>query len=191
MAATNTILLIRHAEKPDLAKPGSPAGVNGAGAADQHSLTPVGWQRAGAWAELFAPSLPGAVPALPRPERIFASRYTGTENGIGSKSRRPEQTVSPLAAKLGLTVDASLTEGQERELVEALLAASGTVLVCWQHEKLPGIARTIPSTGGTPADWPEGRYNPILRFRRGEREAVWSYDQLVPLLLAADLPDGV
>jgi hypothetical protein len=184
-----TILLIRHAEKP---RSGGPAGIDGNGAIDAHSLTPVGWQRAGAWMEMFAPSLPGAAPALPRPDVIFASRRTATENGIGSKSRRTVQTVQPLADKLGLAVDQRFTEGEETELVAALLASPGTILVSWQHEKLPLIARQIGSGGPTPAVWPDGRYNPILCFRReGGGEAGWSYEQLVPLMLAGDLADPI
>ena len=64
-----TILIIRHAEKPTL---GGDSGVDLSGAESSHSLTPRGWQRAGAWAQLFVPPL-GQKPALPTPTALFAS----------------------------------------------------------------------------------------------------------------------
>src|ERR1700758_1488425 len=84
-------MLIRHAEKP---QPGGDDGVDASGKPDPHSLTPRGWQRAGAGAELFAPSLERA-PALPKPTAIFAS----APNPAAARSRRPLQTISLLAEK--------------------------------------------------------------------------------------------
>jgi hypothetical protein len=56
-----TILLIRHAEKPeDPATPELGPGLNEQGAADPHSLVIRGWQRAGTWAALFGSSVLGA-----------------------------------------------------------------------------------------------------------------------------------
>ena len=76
-----TILIIRHAEKPE---PGGDSGVDFTGAPDPRSLTVRGWQRAGAWAELFVPAL-GQKSALPTPTTLFASDPTGHHD---SKSRR-------------------------------------------------------------------------------------------------------
>ena len=64
-----TILIIRHAEKPE---PGGDSGVDHTGAPDPRSLTVRGWQRAGAWAELFVPAL-GQKSALPTPTAMFAA----------------------------------------------------------------------------------------------------------------------
>lgn len=46
-----TILVIRHAEKPDEAWPGP--GLTDHGIKDDKSLVIRGWQRAGAWTSLF------------------------------------------------------------------------------------------------------------------------------------------
>src|SRR5713101_2323157 len=106
--APQTILIIRHADKPE---PDGDGGVDAAGMPDKESLTPRGWQRAGIWTELFAPSL-GQQRVLPKPTALFASAPTSKAeiaagNG-GSKSRRPLETLRPLSAKLGIDVDLRL-----------------------------------------------------------------------------------
>ena len=149
-----TIVIIRHAEKPE---PGGHAGVDATGAPDAKSLTPRGWQRAGIWTEIFAPSI-GPPPVLPRPTAIFASapethgqKAAGEEGG---RSRRPLETVTSLAAKLGIDVDLRFTKGKEDALATAVSTLQGVALVCWQHEKIIAIARALapmrtrfPTTG--------------------------------------------
>lgn len=140
--ADHTILVIRHAEKPEAA---GDNGIDATGAEDPESLTPRGWQRAGAWAELFAPSL-GQQPALPKPTAIFASAPASHAEiaaaGGGSKSRRPLETITPLAAKLGIRIDLHFAKGAEADLAAAISAIKGVVLVCWQH--LPSPTRLVP-----------------------------------------------
>jgi len=97
MAATE-ILLLRHAEKPDDAASGP--GLTPDGREDPKPLTIRGWQRTGALAAVLAPNWPASA-HLSRPERIYASAF---RDG-GGHSRRPEQTVLPLAQKLGCGVD--------------------------------------------------------------------------------------
>jgi broad specificity phosphatase PhoE len=108
--ATNKIMVIRHAEKPN----GS-GGVMPDGSANPEALTPTGWQRAGALVGLFAPSAGHfADTSLATPRTVYAS-------GVGrhSKSLRPQQTVTPLAAKLGLRVNTDHPKGDEAALVQA------------------------------------------------------------------------
>ena len=52
MASPDTIVLIRHGEKPG--QDGPPHGVNRHGEHDDHSLSVRGWTRAGALAAMFA-----------------------------------------------------------------------------------------------------------------------------------------
>ena len=187
-SAQQTVLIIRHAEKPE---PPWGAGVDQTGNPDERSLAPRGWQRAGAWAELFVPSL-GGVASLPRPTRVVASAYkehlTGT---LGGKSRRPEQTVAPLADKLGLEVDLSFTKGLERALAATLAARDGVevALVCWQHEAIPDIARALaPDADDIPPKWPESCYNVVFRLCRPDGASQWSFDQVAPVMLEGDRP---
>jgi len=78
-------MFIRHAEKPGVPGDGKGGGVQPDGSQDGESLTVRGWQRAGALVQFFA------RPEL-KPGVIFASGL-----GHGSKSKRPMQTVTPLA----------------------------------------------------------------------------------------------
>jgi hypothetical protein len=182
-----TILIIRHADKPES---GADGGVDAAGMPDKKSLTPRGWQRAGIWAELFAPSL-GQQRVLPKPAAIFASApaskadvAAGTE---GSKSRRPLETISPLAAKLGIDVDLRFAKGQEADLAATISLMDGVGLICWQHEDIVAIANALtPRPQGIPGKWPGDCFNVVFCFDRPEAAALWTFQQFVPVMLNGD-----
>ena len=155
-----TILIIRHAEKPE---PGGDSGVDSTGAPDPRSLTVRGWQRAGAWAELFVPAF-GQKSALPTPTTLFASDPTGHHD---SKSRRPEETITALAKKLDRAINLDFTKGQEDDLAVAIAEIHPVTLVCWEHEDIPAISRALaPDLQDIPVVWPGDRFNAIFRFRR-------------------------
>jgi hypothetical protein len=183
--ADQSILIIRHAEKPE---PGGDGGVDAQGQPDPKSLTPRGWQRAGAWVQIFSPALaPDSAP--PQPAAIFASApLKPQEKGDdGSKSRRPLETVTPLAARFGITVDLSFTKGQEATLAATISNVPGAVLVCWQHEDILAIAQALdPSLQGLPAVWPGSRFNVIFQFDRPDAASPWSFRQLAPVMLDGD-----
>jgi broad specificity phosphatase PhoE len=186
--AKQTILIIRHAEKPESdAKTGD--GVDADGALDPKSLTPRGWLRAGLWTELFAPSL-GKTPVLPQPTAIFASRparHTEAAGKVGSKSRRPLETVSPLGAKLGVKVDIRFGKGEEDDLTTEIASIRGVVLVCWQHEKIADIGKALaPDLKRIPTNWPKHCFNLIFRFDRAGRASPWVFEQVVPFMLKGD-----
>lgn len=187
MEPAQTLLLIRHAEKPN-------AGVQGvdvSGVVDGESLTPRGWQRAGAWTQLFAPpfDLPGGLPKL---TKIFASApATHHELALGaggSKSKRPLETVSALADRLGLMVDLSFSKGEEGPLAKMLGETPGVTLVCWQHENIAAIASGLePTPTRAPNSWPGDRFNLMFRFQRQSfGTGAWAFDQLAPILLKDD-----
>jgi hypothetical protein len=182
--AEQTILIIRHAEKPE---PHGDGGIDASGAPDRRSLTPRGWQRAGAWTELWAPSL-GRQPALPKPTAIFASApETHPTADDGSKSHRPLETVTPVAAKLGIQIDVRFTKGRESDLAKALLTVGGVVLVCWQHEDIVAIAKALaPDVKTIPDAWPGDRFNVIFRFDRPDSASPWAFQQVAPVMLKGD-----
>jgi hypothetical protein len=185
--ARQTILIMRHAEKPE---PGGDGGVDATGMPDKNSLTPRGWQRAGIWAALFAPSL-GQQRVLPKPAAIFASApATKAEIAAGhegSKSRRPLETISPLAAKLGVNIDLRFSKGQEAGLGSKLSQTDGVTLVCWQHEDIAAIANAlIPRPQGVPGQWPGDCFNVVFCFDRPDAAAPWTFQQFVPVMLIGD-----
>src|SRR4051812_20332432 len=121
---TQTIILIRHAEKPGGEWPGP--GLSEDGTEDPESLVIRGWQRTGGLVLYFSDP-------TRKPDRIYASGII-KQDGTGSRSKRPLQTISPLAKKLGLAPVTTFSKGQETELAAELVGLSGLTLVSWQHE---------------------------------------------------------
>jgi hypothetical protein len=176
---SDTIYVIRHAEKPD----GSAVGVNTYGITDPDSLVVRGWQRAGALACFF-----GSIGGPRMPDRIYASASTKLhtpEGKVGSKSERPAETVSVLAEKVGLKVVEKFAKGQEAGLATEITALQGTTLVCWQHEAIPTIASAIVGASAQlPQSWPANRFDVVWRFVRSDPS--WTFDQICQLLLPGD-----
>jgi hypothetical protein len=178
------LMIVRHAEKP---VDGEPVGVRANGHADPESLTPRGWQRAGALARLFVPRDGRfADPALATPTLILATR---AEEGAGA-SRRPKQTVRPLADLLGLELDHRFGKGEEAAAVASLLRHDGVVLVSWIHERVPAIVAALPGAPAVPRDWPEDRYDVVWVFEPAP-DGGWTLTQVPQRLLAGDRDGGI
>ena len=175
------IMLIRHAEKPINFQP--PYGVTCEGERDGESLTVRGWQRAGALASFFAPadgSFPD--PSLARPQFLYASTPT-KRNG----SRRPVQTITPLAERLAVRINTNFSKLESDEMLEEAFLCAGVVLVCWQHESLPKIAgRILGNKTTAPQDWPGDRFDVVWVFDREAGAAHYSFKQVPQNLLMGD-----
>lgn len=179
-----TLLIIRHAEKPGGSLPGP--GLDAEGVKDSKSLLIRGWERAGGWAALFGAGLGGVD--FPKPAAIYAADPDSTTGD--EPSQRPYETITPLAARLGLTPITTYAVGQERDLVSELVMLSGVALVCWEHKAiekalLPAIAGD-EAIEGLPRKWDSDRFDIVLRFDRSGPAAPWSFRQLFPRLLAGD-----
>jgi hypothetical protein len=186
MSRTDALVLmvIRHAEKPGEAWPGP--GLTEAGDENGKSLVIRGWQRAGAWAALFGSRLGG--PDYPAPSALFGARPEG------SASQRAADTLRPLAARLGLTLDLSFAQGEEDGLMDKVLGRSGVALVSWEHKKIAeAILPRIPVHPGAalPAQWPSDRYDVVLRFDRSDGAERFSFRQLRPRMLSGDGETGI
>ena len=191
------IMIIRHAEKPY----GKHLGVTEAGNKDPESLIVRGWQRAGALAALFDPA-EGALQNsnLAVPQVIYASNPVtkqarggkrGKAKKVGSKSKRPQDTITPLVKRLGVQPRLAFVLGQEKDLAADVLAQSGVVLVSWQHEKIPAIAGYIvganPPVPPYPASWPGNRFDVVWVFTPPpSASAPWGFVQVAQQLLAGD-----
>jgi broad specificity phosphatase PhoE len=175
-APGTVVMVIRHGEKPD----GTHPGVDAQGNTDDSSLTAVGWQRAELLADLFGPPSGRPRKGLARPTAIYAAG--ANDDGEGERTR---ETVGPLAQRLGLTVNTDYGKGDEKALVEHVIAQPGPALICWQHGELPAIAAAFPGVTPTPPkDWPDDRFDVVWTFTRTADG--WHFAQLPELVLPQD-----
>ncbi|MGJ4931340.1 histidine phosphatase family protein [Bradyrhizobium sp. HKCCYLS2038] len=180
-----TLLIIRHAEKPDGDATGP--GLTHKGKTDSKSLVISGWERAGAWTALFGSGLGGTT--YPTPQAIYAADPDSTKDAT-EPSRRPYETVLELAARVGLAKpDVSFAKGQEAALVAALLPLSGAVLVAWEHKAI--IADILPrlpvsNADRLPTHWSGKRFDVVLRFDRAGGEDEFAFTELYPCLMPGD-----
>lgn len=144
-APPTKIMIIRHGEKPpakglplDVQENGEPG--NG------KSLIVPGWQRAGALNAFFAPyKAKPTAPHIATPDYIYAAN----PGGSGNPTQRPWETVVPLAAWLNYTKEPQFNigfsiGGGEGAMVKSVLALSGIVLICWEHDNImPNIMSDI------------------------------------------------
>jgi len=200
----DTILLIRHGEKPTAATASGDRqlGVNYAGANDTQSLTTLGWQRAGALCHLFGNK------DLPAPDHVFASLQDGGDKG----SLRPEETVVPYVSLLNgiadeagffsgtapatpkVPFDTRFKKGKEDKLAQTVAGLSGTVLVVWQHTDIATICTAlgqrvkISNASDIPSAWPSARYDMVYRLRR-KPDGRYKFKQIPQMLLPGDSAD--
>ncbi|MCB9230296.1 MAG: hypothetical protein H6581_01415 [Bacteroidia bacterium] len=166
-----TIVLIRHAEKPacatndscskyydvnvcpDLCDSKKKSPVDTTHCACKESLAPCGKIRA----ESLAIWIPCWYPKL---KQIFA---TAIDHGKcpksgGSKSCRPQQTVDPLVAKLrDVPYDTTIAKDCICKLAQTVLSGEfrgDTILICWQHEEIPTIAYYLGADTTNFSKWP-------------------------------------
>jgi hypothetical protein len=175
------IMVIRHAEKPANDPP--PHGVTLKGEREKESLIVLGWQRAGALASFFAPTNDSFQdPSLAKPQFLYASKPV-RRNG----SRRPIETITPLAEKLAIRINSNFSKDEAKNMVEEAFLCAGVVLICWQHDYIPKIASYILGNKTTaPQDWPEDRFDMVWVFDRDSTTAQYSFKQVPQSLLMGD-----
>ncbi len=139
----STILIIRHAQKPD----------SGAG------LTPAGRERALAYAGYFQSFSPDGGEPL-KIDYLFAAANS-------SDSCRPQLTILPTAASLGLPIDDATPDDNVQQLAKQIRNGSqyddSTLLICWHHEEALDLTAELgvdpsllPPTANWPERWPGG-----------------------------------
>jgi hypothetical protein len=176
------IMFVRHGEKPG--EGSKPHGVNHLGEHDEHSLSVLGWTRAGALAGLFAHAPSNAHPHVVRPGRIIATRPTE-----GAKSKREIHTAAPTAKRLNLPVEDSHTHGNEGDLAKAVLGKPEPVLVVWHHGTMAKIVRHFPivNHSDVPKHWPDERFDLIwVLVRQPGTELSYRFVAVPQMLLADD-----
>jgi broad specificity phosphatase PhoE len=175
-AASALVMVIRHGEKPDDSHPG----VDAQGKEDDSSLTETGWERANRLADLFDPASGSLRPGLATPKAIYAAGANDEGEGL-----RPRQTVMPLVARLGLTMNTSYGAGDEKKLVQRVITQPGPTLISWQHGGIPDIAKAFPAvTPKPPSDWPDDRFDIVWTFTKTADG--WQFAQVPELVLPGD-----
>ena len=149
-----TVMLIRHAEKPT----DGIAGVDRHGRLDEADLTVRGWQRAGALGQFFAPIAGHA----PRTGMAVPTHLIAPEPDSDHPSKRAKHTLLPLAGLLGLEIRHGLGRGDERVVVDAIRAALGVVLVAWEHKAIATIITHLTEGAVDPPHWPDDRFDMVL-----------------------------
>lgn len=124
-APLGQVILIRHGEKP-------PHG---------DGLTEAGEERAQCLVEFFGAGRNETT----RPKHIWAQQINSHQT-----SRRPLETVTPLAHYLNLTVDQTYARDDYSGVAAAIIAEATTYpgddwvgLVCWEHKALTGVAAAL------------------------------------------------
>ena len=175
------ILLIRHAEKP--AKDFPPFGVTLKGERSKESLEVRGWQRAGALTHLLAPP-DGRFQhaALAKPQFLYASKPVKRRG-----SRRPMETIIPLAEKLRIEINAEYRRSEFESMLDDAFSHKGVVLICWQREYIPEIASYILNSDRiAPAEWPEDRFDMFWVFDLESSTGKYKFKQVPQRLLSDD-----
>ena len=195
MPALTKVMIIRHGEKPTI-KNQPPFGVTQDGEQGWESLTVRGWLRAASLGRLFNPTgnqFPND--ALDRPVSIYASapRHPGValEQDEASKSKRPLQTITPLAQELTIAPVLDFGKGQEAALAKQVLAQSGVVLISWQHEAIVEIANYLVAShepkATIPGKWPNDRFDIVWVFDPPvKNKGRWKFTQVPQRLLPGD-----
>jgi len=183
---TKIIMVIRHAEKPD----DTHQGIDEAGMHDKESLSVIGWQRAGALAAVLAPHSKSRCEApLVRPAHLFATKLNPAH---GDHSKRPQQTLTPLARVLAKDINTTFGSGEEELLIQEAIQSEGPVLIAWRHVNIPKITSLLLEKhylASTP--WPEDRFDVILHFERKSNTTTWSLVQVPQKLLAHDQDSSI
>ncbi len=140
-----TVLIIRHAEKPD----------------DGRTLSPAGQQRAEAYVRYFQNFQLDAKP-------VKLDYLLATADSKGSQ--RPRLTLEPLGKALGLKLDCRFKNKNFQELADEIQFHDHgrRILICWHHGQIPELVRAL---GADPAKllpeskWPEDQFDWVLELR--------------------------
>lgn len=176
--AAQVVLVIRHGEKPT--PDGVVRAVDEFGRSNEHELSVLGWQRAGALAALLGKANRLHESGLQQPRYLFAARPTPE-----APSARAVRTLQPLADVLGLPISLEFSVGAEGDLVHRLQSLDGCSLVAWEHTAIIAIATILLGTNADlPICWPDDRFDLVWAFTRSGD--VWQLTQIPQLLLVGD-----
>jgi hypothetical protein len=158
-----TVLIIRHAEKPETRKHLSPAGV----------------KRAQAYVGFFRSLTLDSHPVTL--DHLFAAQES-------KNSDRPRETLLPLSNALHLKIHSTFDLSKSQELADKVRRSySGeTVLICWHHGAIPDLLKAF---GANPkallpgGEWPDDVFGWLIVLRydqQGNLSAHVSNEEITP-----------
>lgn len=142
--ANNTVLIIRHAEKP-------PAG---------SELTPAGHARARAYTSYFEPFHEGS----------FSFRVSALYAGADSESSiRPRQTLEPLSQATGMPLNTTISTKDPKGLIALLRSQphGSYPLIAWRHGQMPALLAAFgaPQTLLPQSKWPDDVFDWVIALQ--------------------------
>lgn len=143
--ANNTVLIVRHAEKPPEIE-------------GKSGLTATGERRADAYVRYFRPFREDGLNV-----RVTAL-YAGADS---AGSMRPRLTLEPLSKAWHMPLDASVGTKQPEAMVNLLRAQphGKAPLICWRHGQIPSL---LTAFGASPKEllpngkWPDDTYDWVI-----------------------------
>ena len=143
--SNNTVLIVRHAEKP-LTSTGQPG------------LTEVGRHRAEAYARYFQPFRQDGV------KLNISALYAGADS---SNSIRPRLTLEPLSKASGLPLNTAISTKDPESLLALLRTHphGDAPLICWRHGQMPALLAAFgaaPDTLLPAGKWPDDVYDWVI-----------------------------
>ena len=135
------LIVLRHAEKT--------------GDKRDRNLSTAGHERA-------ARLVPYVLETFGRPDFLIAAKSS-------DRSRRPVETIEPLAAALGLEIKGKFDDDEFDGLVAALGAKpayrSKFGVISWRHSDIPNLVATLGAPADTfPAEWGESDYTTLVEI---------------------------
>ena len=145
--ANATLLVIRHAEKPE--------------AESDRGLSPAGVARAKAYAAYFQHFTVDGAPV--RIDTLIASADS-------DKSARPRLTLEPLSAATGLPIQHPFANKQVKDAARWIAAGQTrqAALIAWHHGKLSKLLEELgadPATLLPDGEWPADVYDWVIVLR--------------------------
>jgi hypothetical protein len=115
---------------------------------------------------------------------------------LGGRPAQPQSAAAgkllPFSERLGLPLDEPFLRDELDQLVEAIRACNGDVLVAWEHTRFPLIATRLVGDGSSvPQLWPDDRFDLVWVFEPGSTGGSWCLRQVPQLLLAGDRPEPI
>ena len=150
---SSVIIIIRHAEKPDVGD----------------GLAPAGDARANAYVDYFKHFSVNSNAI--HFDYLFAAKNT-------QESSRPKLTIKPLSKALGLEINTDFKDGEYAKLAEELHAGrynNKNILVCWHHGMIPKLLDTL---GADPhkllpnGKWPEDAFGWVVCLEYDQKGAL-------------------